>query len=50
MAEDAHAETVAKLGPLNPCRIEITPGAMSGINLGMKKPDPQRWVQFESFA
>jgi len=22
----------------------------SHINLGMKKPDPQRWVQFESFA
>ena len=28
---------MAKLGPLNPCLIEMTPGAISGIILGMKK-------------
>ena len=34
---DAHAETVAKFGPLKPYLIDIRPGAMSAINLGIKK-------------
>ena len=33
---DAQAETVAKLGPLNPYLIAISPGHISGINLGIK--------------
>ena len=33
---DAHAETVAKFGPLKPYLIAIRPGHMSGINLGIK--------------
>ena len=36
-AEDAQAETVAKLGPLKPFLIEIIPGAISGIILGIIK-------------
>ena len=36
-AEDAQAETVAKFGPLKPFLIEIIPGAISGIILGIIK-------------
>ena len=37
--EEAQADTVAKYGPLKPCLIEITHGAISGIILGMKKAE-----------
>ena len=37
LEEEAQAETVAKLGPLNPYLMEISPGAMSAIILGIKK-------------
>src|ERR1041384_3723398 len=33
----AHADTVMKLGPMNPYFIDIQPDAMSGITFGMKK-------------
>jgi len=36
-AEDAHAETVQKLGPFTPYRMETSPAAMSGMNIGTKK-------------
>lgn len=36
-ADDAHADTIAKLGPLNPYFIEICPAVMSGSNLGIIK-------------
>ena len=34
---EAQAETVAKFGPLNPYLMEIKPGAISAIILGIKK-------------
>ena len=34
---DAHAETVAKLGPLKSYFIAIRPGQISGISFGIKK-------------
>ena len=37
LAEEAQAETVAKFGPRKPYLIEIIPGAMSAIILGIKK-------------
>ena len=39
---EAHAETVAKLGPRRPCRIEIWPGAMSMIIMGTKNGESRR--------
>ena len=50
--EDAQAETVAKLGPLSPCFIEISPGAISEIIFGMKKGlnrgDPPPLAKFKT--
>ena len=43
LAEEAQALTVAKFGPLNPCLIEIWPGAISAIIFRNKK-----WVKFRS--
>ena len=37
LADEAQAETVAKFGPLRPCLMEIIPGAISGIILGIMK-------------
>jgi hypothetical protein len=34
---EAHADTVAKFGPLKLYLIAIKPGHISGINLGIKK-------------
>jgi len=34
LVEEAHAETVAKFGPLKPYFIEIDPAAISAIILG----------------
>ena len=36
LVDEAHAETVEKFGPRRPCRMEIWPGAISRIILGMK--------------
>ena len=38
-AEEAHADTVQKFGPLSPYRIETSPAAMSGMNIGTKNGD-----------
>ena len=35
-ADEAQAETVAKLGPLSPYRMETSPAAISGMNIGTK--------------
>ena len=37
LVEEAHADTVVKLGPLNLYLIDICPAGMSEINLGIKK-------------
>ena len=37
LVADAQALTVVKFGPLNPCLIDISPGAISAIILGIKK-------------
>jgi hypothetical protein len=34
--EDAHAETVVKLGPLNPYFMDMWPAGISEISFGMK--------------
>ena len=50
--DEAQADTVAKLGPLSPCFIEINPGAISeiilGIKKGLKRGDPSPAAKFNT--